>query len=239
MAKPLKFPPKCNIQKQLILSRLWFLTSVSQPRWYLFSKLFLSAVCIITWVADSNAFIVQTRGFQPPFEAHSNDSQLCSGTYRNVSLQSSSPSIKNPEIITFTLFAETMMLLYYKSVHIVMVTDVATTPPVACRLLMLQSDLHCASGNYPAAGPPLMLCLALCRKHNFSYLVAMATMSMAFVQVGVDVRCRFVTLSLRTVLTLLGTLKSMCFKIGKLMLDTKIHLNSPQEMMPITQVHTM
>ncbi|KAI0218824.1 Anaphase-promoting complex subunit 5 [Lamellibrachia satsuma] len=55
-------------------------------------------------------------------------------------------------------------------------------PDMHARLLMLQSDLHCASGNYPAAGPPLMHCLALCKKHNFSYLVAMATMSLAFVQ---------------------------------------------------------
>jgi len=65
-------------------------------------------------------------------------------------------------------------------------TSVPIPLTITCRLLMLQSDLHCASGNYPAAGPPLMHCLALCRKHNFSYLVAMATMSLAFVQVCLE-----------------------------------------------------
>ncbi len=51
------------------------------------------------------------------------------------------------------------------------------------RLLLLQGELYCATGNATLATEPLLNCLTLCREHHFSYMAAMATVYLAFVQV--------------------------------------------------------
>lgn len=55
-------------------------------------------------------------------------------------------------------------------------------PELYVRLLILQSELYCATGNPTAASQPLLECITLCKNHHFSYMAALATLHLAFVQ---------------------------------------------------------
>ena len=52
------------------------------------------------------------------------------------------------------------------------------------RVLMSLGELHCQTGNTITATEPLLEALALARDCHMTYLVAMATLYLAYVQVG-------------------------------------------------------
>jgi hypothetical protein len=48
----------------------------------------------------------------------------------------------------------------------------------------MYAELYCQTGNMVVAISPLLSCVTFCRRHYFSYLAAMATMYLAYVQVS-------------------------------------------------------
>ena len=52
------------------------------------------------------------------------------------------------------------------------------------RLHLLQAEVLCRAGQPSLAAQPLLSCITLCKNHHFRYLLALATVYQAFVQVG-------------------------------------------------------
>ncbi|XP_064650104.1 anaphase-promoting complex subunit 5-like isoform X2 [Lineus longissimus] len=57
-----------------------------------------------------------------------------------------------------------------------------TTPDLFARVTLMYAELYCQTGNMVVAISPLLSCVTFCRRHYFSYLAAMATMYLAYVQ---------------------------------------------------------
>jgi len=61
-------------------------------------------------------------------------------------------------------------------------TDNYEKPELACRVLLVEGELYCCSGHPTEAGKPLLTVLTLAKVHHFTYLAALATMHLAYMQ---------------------------------------------------------
>jgi len=57
---------------------------------------------------------------------------------------------------------------------------------LACRVLCVQGELHCSVGNPTDAGGPLLSALTMAKSHNFTYLITLATLHIAHMQMYLD-----------------------------------------------------
>ena len=54
---------------------------------------------------------------------------------------------------------------------------------ISYRLLLLKGELLCGIGQASEAGQPVLSALTLAKEHHLYYLVAVATLQLAFIQV--------------------------------------------------------